>query len=156
MISAVASWTGRRGRARPVGAAGPADAAVDAHPGQDVLEASPPVGREPRPPDAGDAPGRRVLAEEDAEEVGELAGVAAGPELVADVAAAGRGAAERRRTGCRRPPAAPADRARLIASQFAPSSSYCLRLAGSLRTALASLISLNLRSAAVSPGLASG
>ena len=47
-------------------------------------------------------------------------------------------------------------RARLMASQLAPSSSYCLRLAGSLRTSLASLTSLNLRSAAVSPGLASG
>ena len=43
-----------------------------------------------------------------------------------------------------------------MASQLAPSSSYCLRLAGSLRTSFASLTSLNRRSAAVSPGLASG
>ena len=143
---------GRRGPRWRV-ADGPA---VDAHPGQDVLEAHA-AGR------PGAAAGRltlagtsgrsgHVLAEEHPEEVGELAGVAGRPEFVADVAARRPRAAEPERvagTGRTAPP-------RLIDSQFAPSSSYCLRRAGSLRTSLASLTSLNRRSDSLSPGLASG
>ena len=61
--------------------------AVDAHPGEDVLEAEA-AGRS-RTASARSGRGG-LLTEEDAEEVGELAGIAAGPELVADVAARAR------------------------------------------------------------------
>ena len=112
----------------------------------------PPVGRDPRPPDAGEA-GAASSPKKTRKKSREVAGIAvARPELVADVAAGPPEAGER--TSGRRMPRP--HRARLIASQLAPSWSYCLRLAGSPRTSLASLTSLNLRSAAVSPGLASG
>ena len=100
----MASWAGGRGagldRVEPVArarcgraAAGPArwragSPEVDPHPGQDVVEAHRAArrGRAATGRRAG-AVGAHALAEEDAEEVGELAGVG-GPELVADVAAA--------------------------------------------------------------------
>ena len=74
--------------AGPVPAGGPCTSEVDPHPGQDVVETHRASwrGRAATGRRAG-AVGAHALAEEDSEEIGELAGVG-GPELVADVAAA--------------------------------------------------------------------
>ena len=81
----------------PADLAGPLSA--QAHPGQDVVEAEPADRAGGATRTAGLVSRlRRFVAEEGAEEVGELARVAARPELVADVAA-GTGASERAARG---------------------------------------------------------
>ena len=126
--------------------------AVQVQPGQDVLEAGPadrPRALARRWPARPGSRRRRRLQRTSGEKSLEATPGVASPELVADAAGGRAGSPPRgRRAGWdrhwRRPPSWP--RAGRISG----------RLSGSERTSLASLISLNFASAALSPGLMSG